>query len=375
MPRQSGVKISVVTPTYREAENLPSLVAGIAAALSEFDYEIVVADDDSPDDTRAVCERLGREYPLRLLTRKTDRGLSPAVIDGIGVARGDIVVVMDADLSHPPEAAARMARMIEAGEADFVIGSRYAAGGSVAHDWPWLRRLNSRIATWAALPLCGVKDPMSGFFALRRRDMPPPESLSPLGYKIGLEILVKGGFARAAETPIHFSDRERGESKMTVAEQILYLRHLRRLYHHRWPKPTEFLQFCAVGVVGLVVDVACYLALVAAGMPHVWARAAAYWPAVTSNWFWNRNMTFKTRAHKKPRRQWAEYALASSAGFAVNWGTYAFLTAGLRVADWQIGGFDFFDSRRLLALFIGVVVATFFNFGVSDLWVFRQARD
>lgn len=370
------MKISVVTPTYREAENLPSLAAGVAAALAEFDYEIVVADDDSPDDTRAVCGRLAREYPLRLLTRKIDRGLSPAVLDGIAAARGEIVVVMDADLSHPAAAAARMARLLESGDADFVLGSRYVEGGSVAADWPWRRRLNSRLATWPALPLCGVKDPMSGFFALRRRDMPPPESLSPLGYKIGLEILVKGGFARGrvVETPIHFSDRERGESKMTVAEQFRYARHLRRLYHHRWPKPMEFLQFCAVGVLGLCVDVAGYLALAAVGMPHALARAVSYWPAVTCNWFCNRNMTFKSRAREKPRRQWVEYALASSAGFAVNWGTYAFLTVGLRVADRQIGGFEFFDSHRLLALFVGVVVGTVFNFCASDWWVFRRGR-
>ena len=393
------VAVSVVVPTFREAENIPHLTRAIDAAMRKPDrlsdagdattatesssasepaggksfgggggggknYELIFADDPSGDATAEVCAELAREFPVRLLTRSGPRGLSPAVVDGLAAATGEFVVVMDADLSHPPEKIPEMVAALRDGRADFVVGSRYVSGGETDSDWGFFRRLNSRVATLLALPLAPLADPMSGFFALRRDKVPPPESLSPIGYKIGLEIAVKAGFKRGRiwETPIRFRDRARGESKMTLREQVNYLRHLRRLFHHKWPKRMEVLQFCAVGGVGLALDVACYYLLQAAGLPHLWARALAFWPAVTSNWFLNRVMTFKTRPRDFAPRQWLKFVGVSVVGFGVNWGAYATLTSA---SAW-------FDERRILALLAGVLVGTAWNFLASDNLVFRR---
>lgn len=362
MTAAAAPEISVVVPTYREAANLPALVQRISAALAGRSHEIIVADDFSGDGTDEACARLARDHPLRLLTRRENRGLSPAVLDGIGAARGEFVVVMDADLSHPPDAIPSLIEPLKTNAADFVVGSRYAKGGATSGDWPWLRRLNSWVATMLARPLASLADPMSGFFALRRASMPPTESLSPVGYKIGLEIAVKSAGARLAEVPIFFSDRVAGESKMTAREQFNYLRHLRRLYHFRWPRTMEAAQFGAVGAVGFVWDALFYLGLQAAGMPHLWARALAFWPGVTSNWILNRVMTFKTRPRRPAGAQWAQFAAVSLAGFAINWGVYAALA--LRV--------EFFQDRLFAAFIAGIAAGAVFNFFAADKIVFRN---
>jgi len=141
-------------------------------------------------------------------------------------------VVMDADLSHPPEAIVEMQRLIGAG-ADFVVASRYIEGGTTADDWGLLRFINSRIATALARPLTAISDPMSGFFALPRRVFEAARDPNPLGYKIGLELLVRCNCRNVKEIPIHFANRTRGESKLTAKQQLLYVRHLLRLYRFK----------------------------------------------------------------------------------------------------------------------------------------------
>ena len=358
--------VSIIVPTYREAENLPHLARAVNDAMQAAGkrYQIIVADDNSPDDTKKICAGLAQKFPLILLTREKNRGLAPAVIDGIAAADGEFAVVMDADLSHPPEKIPQLIAPMEKGEADFVIGSRHISGGSIDENWPLMRRLISRSATLPAYLLVSVRDPLSGFFALRRREMPPTESLSPVGYKIGLEILIKGNFRRVREIPIHFADRQFGKSKLDAREQWNYLRHLRRLYRHRWPQAAAFAQFCAVGGVGLAWDILFYYLMQAAGFGHWAARAISFWPAVTNNWILNRALTFEERKKSPPLSQWGKFAAASAIGFAVNWGAYIGLTSG----------FVFFDSNRLLALIAGVVLATAFNFFCADRWIFPREK-
>lgn len=224
--------ISIVVPTYEEAENLEHVTASVAEALEGLghSYEIVFVDDDSQDGSEEICARLGTIHPVRIEVRKRDRGLATAVIHGIEHVSGDIVVVMDADLSHPASAIPRMVELLESGQSDFVLGSRYVEGGSTHAGFGRLRKLNSIVPSLLARPLCHLRDPMSGFFAFHRRDMPDAHTLSPLGYKIALELLVKGDFRSAREIPIHFADRRYGRSKLTLKEQLNFLRHLARLY-------------------------------------------------------------------------------------------------------------------------------------------------
>ena len=337
--------ISIIVPTFREALNIPHLSQAIAEAMvaASYDYEIIFADDDSRDGTEAACAELSTRYPVRLLTRRADPGLSQSVIDGIFAATGKYVVVMDADLSHPPEKIQPMIRLLEAGNADFIWGSRYAGGGSLDESWSFYRKLNSKIATLPALLLVRVKDPMSGFFAMKRADMPPRENLAPLGYKIGLEICVKRGFppARVAEVPIHFQDRQYGESKLSLQQQLLYLRHIARLYRHKWPQFVAFSLFCSVGLVGMIVDLAFYMLLLSFGIDHVVARGASFWPAATTTWFLNRNITFRKRDKVPILGQWVKFLSSCGIGFLVNWGSYTLLTAHT----------EFFGERHLLAFF------------------------
>lgn len=222
--------VTVVVPTFREAANIPELVERIERTLP--DAEIIIVDDNSNDGTETVVEALGRPM-VQLLVRKTERGLSSAVIAGCKLAKAPIIVVMDADLSHPPEAIPAMIAQLEQG-GDFVIGSRYVAGGTTDSAWTLFRRLNSLFATVLARPLTRLSDPMSGFFAMRTADFQATRDLNPIGYKIALEMLVKGPFKASREVPIHFADRKRGESKLSLKEQARYIRHLARLYKFKF---------------------------------------------------------------------------------------------------------------------------------------------
>jgi dolichol-phosphate mannosyltransferase len=227
--------ISIVVPTYKEVENLPHLTKAVSDAFSGrgWDYEILFVDDDSQDGSEEVCTELAETEPVRIEVRKGERGLATAVIRGIELSKGDIVVVMDADLSHPASAIPEMVERLQSAESDFVLGSRYVEGGTIHDDWTLFRKLNSVIPSLLARPLCHLRDPMSGFFAIRRADMPDASRLSPIGYKIALEIFVKGNFQHASEVPIHFSDRQYGESKLSLKEQLNFLRHVARLYGYK----------------------------------------------------------------------------------------------------------------------------------------------
>jgi len=231
------VKVSIVVPTYREAENIPVLVQEINRALKTISqpYEIVIVDDDSDDGIEAKVDELGDRFPIRLKVRKGKKGLASAVLAGIAEASGEILVVMDADLSHPPGKLPALVGPILRNQAEFVIASRFMPGGSVPHFSSY-RKLNALVSRWLARPLTRVSDPMSGFFAFHRRILRPGIDLNPLGFKIGLEILVKAGPDRVMEEPIEFQPRLFGESKLSLREQLLYLRHLKRLFGYRFQK-------------------------------------------------------------------------------------------------------------------------------------------
>ena len=261
----SPIDVTVVVPTYCEAENLEPLVSEIHRAAQEAGLreEIIIVDDNSPDETPAVCDKLMQQYPVHLAVRTKERGLSTAVIHGMQLARGDVLVCMDADLSHPPERVPELAAAVRDGRCDFAIGSRYIAGGSTEEDWGLFRQLNSRFATWLSRPLTRCKDPMAGFFALRRETFESCEDLDPIGYKIGLELMVKANCRNVCEIPIHFQDRQHGESKLNLREQVNYLVHLRRLMVYRYGILFRALAFFLIGLIGLVIDAICTWGLLA----------------------------------------------------------------------------------------------------------------
>ena len=227
--------ISIVVPTLNEVDNIPPLVFQIASVLEMVipAWELIIVDDDSRDGTVQVCEALSRKgLPVCLLVRRRARGLASAVVYGLGYARAPVLVVMDADLSHPCTAIPAFYREIRRGF-DFVIGSRYIPGGGTDDRWTVYRCLNSKLACLLARPLTTISDPMAGFFAMPRSVWARCGAITPTGYKIGLEIIVKGRPERIRELPIHFRTRAHGESKLTVKQQWLYLVQLAALYRHR----------------------------------------------------------------------------------------------------------------------------------------------
>ena len=236
MPKPSLSKISIIVPTYKEAQNVDTLTRRIHKTMTEYNisYEIIFVDDDSKDDIEKIISNLSSEgLNVRLIQRKNERGLSSAVLRGFSEAEGGILVCMDADLSHPPESIHVMIDKIVKNNAEFVIGSRYVNGGSTDHKWTIYRRINSRIATLFAKPFTNAKDPMSGFFAIPDRVYKRGSSFNPIGYKIALELIVRCKCEKIVEVPIHFSDRKFGESKLTLKEQLNYLVHIKRLMGYK----------------------------------------------------------------------------------------------------------------------------------------------
>ena len=225
--------VSIVVPTLREAANLRPLAERVAGALAGHGaaWELLFVDDDSRDGGAAVAAGLAERLPVRMVVRRGARpDLSLAVLEGIARSRYDRVVVMDADLSHPPERIPDLLAALGAG-CDMAVGSRYVRGASTDGDWGLGRVVNSRAATLLAAPLARCADPMAGFFAVDRRALPDPATLRPVGFKIGLELMVRGRL-RVREVPIAFADRRRGASKLRWRQQLDYLRHLGRLYAH-----------------------------------------------------------------------------------------------------------------------------------------------
>ncbi len=229
---------SIVIPTYNEAAGIEKLLRALGAtfAANGLDGEVIVVDDNSPDGTGDIVERLAQQLPVRCLHRSGKLGLSSAVIDGWAIARSDSTVLgaMDADFSHDVNALPKMVQALESGAYGLAIGSRYVPGGGIA-NWPKRRIIVSRVACWLARPLTNVKDVTSGFF-LVRRDALAGVVLDPIGFKIGLEVIAKAHYGKAIEVPYVFTDRVAGESKLNEREIFNYLKQLGKLYS-AWLRP------------------------------------------------------------------------------------------------------------------------------------------
>jgi dolichol-phosphate mannosyltransferase len=225
-------EVSVVIPTLRERANLEKLLPRLFEILQRADIEaeVIVVDDNSQDGTDDLCRRLSTVHALRLITRRDERGLASAVLHGLQKSTSEICVVMDADMSHPPEAVPDLVDSIRSPFCDVAIGSRYVKGGSLDPNWSWYRRLNSKVATLLAKGLTSAADPLAGFFAIRRDTFLRATELKPLGYKVLLELIVRCDCRQIFEVPIAFRDRKLGTSKLSAGQIWLYLRHLARLY-------------------------------------------------------------------------------------------------------------------------------------------------
>lgn len=312
--------VSVIVPTYREADNLAELFRRLTPISKRFlGFEVLIVDDNSPDSTPEVFKSLDVSSWARLIVRKTNRGLSPSVIDGCRAARFDTIVVMDADLSHPPERIPAMIEKLYEGDTQMVVGSRYCEGGEVDQSWSMFRRLNSFIATLVARPFTNITDPMSGFMALRRQDFLNAAPLNPIGYKIGLEFIVKCHFDRVAEIPIQFEDRHSGKSKLTLKEQLKYLKHIKRLSDYKFGNYSFLVQFSFVGATGLVIDVSLVTLFHLLDFPLWLSFMLAIWIAMSCNFVLNRFITFDHGKAGWWVKEYVQFVGACSLGAVINY--------------------------------------------------------
>jgi dolichol-phosphate mannosyltransferase len=248
----SAPSVSIIVPTLNEEENISPLISQIIGSAVPF-REILFVDDNSTDATADRIRALATRHPIRLIEQNgAHLGLTGAIVAGARSAQGEILLVMDADLSHPPERIKDLLAPLFAGEADMVVGSRYVEGGSTP-GWPMWRRIVSRGGAALAYPLTGVHDSMGGFFAIARSrllELAPKTS----GFKIVFDEIVRGGGTlRVREIPIAFRERLHGISKMSFGIALrFFLRWLDVMFRHlirRSDRPAETARAFAVSGV------------------------------------------------------------------------------------------------------------------------------
>jgi dolichol-phosphate mannosyltransferase len=243
------MKLSVISPTYNESENVGLLIAELEKVLEGANYEILISDDDSPDRTWARVEEIGCRNPrVRVLRRTSNHGLGPSVVDGFSAATGEAVACIDADLQHDPGVLPRMLKELMNGS-NLVVATRYMPGGGTT-NWGVIRRLGCCGCTKLAQWLLGVqlRDPMSGYFMMRRADFLKVRShLNVQGFKILLEIAAHLQPSRVGEVPYTFGPRAHGESKLSKKIVFAYLAQLWRLSFRERMAPHHFRKFSLDG--------------------------------------------------------------------------------------------------------------------------------
>ena len=235
MSECSHPKLGLVIPTLNEAGNIRTLLTELQKTMSQAPvaYELLVVDDDSKDGTAEIARECSQQDPrIRVFVRKGKRGLAGAVIHGWKQTDANLLGVIDADLQHPPEVLPRLIGPVLNGN-DIAIASRYASGnGDGIGEWNKLRAFISRAGTLATAPLqkknMRIRDPLSGFFVVHRECIEGLE-LQPEGFKILLEILVRGRIQRPVEVPFHFATRHSGKSKADLKVALSYFNLLGKL--------------------------------------------------------------------------------------------------------------------------------------------------
>lgn len=354
--------VSVVIPTYNEAESIPVIIPSVCEALrlAGIKGEIIVVDDNSPDGTGKIAEELSKTYPVRTIIRTKEKGLATAVMSGFNLSNAVVCLVMDADGSHPVNQLPDMVRPILDNKADITVGSRYIEGGSVG-KWPLHRQLVSKVASLMAAGVTSMKDPTSGFMAVRR-DLLNGLQLNPIGWKIVLEVVVKSLNKRLMEIPITFNDRALGKSKMSLKEQGNYIRHLYRLYEFRLSRFIEFIKFCLVGFSGLFVDMGVVIAAKTFfGLDTRLCAVFGFTFAVTSNYILNRIWTFESGRSAPIGKSYITFVAVCCTGLFARLGVMHLLIV---FADLDKG------YRYIINNLIGISIGTAVNFFGSKYFAF-----
>lgn len=355
--------ISVIIPTFNEKGNIPVLVERIRGALNGESYEVIFV-DDSTDDTPDTLEKVARRHPeFRYIHRKGEKGLATAVIRGFQAAKGEILAVMDADLQHPPELLAEMLAQIQCG-ADLVLPSRFVDGGGdkgLRLHRKFVAKGARLIAQTALKRVRKATDPMSGFFMLRKHVLRGIE-WNPIGWKILMEILVKGHYENVVEVPYEFQERHDNESKMSLQEQVNYLRHVVRLVSAS-PEDRRLILFLLAGLSGVAVN------LIAFELFYAVMKNSALWSgffsaliAMTSNFILNDTVTWAGDKLGHVWIRYLKYVLVSTIGIGINLFILFLLHSRAGVP-------------ALLSNIMGIFIATGWNFGINSIWTWKRGSE
>lgn len=357
-----GPRISIVAPTFNEAENIGPLVARVEAALQDTDWELIVVDDDSPDGTAEVARRLALDnHRVRSILRVFDRGLARASIHGMLSAKGDLICVMDADGQHDPRVILRMMELLRRESLDIVSAARrldVVDPQSLSDARQSLSKLGNRVSN----VMLGRKlmDPLTGFFIVRREAfLGLVRNLGDPGFKLLLDILLAQPKLRHGELPFEFEMRRAGESKLDalIAWQFttfLISKMTRGLL------PARFVSFLIVGGSGVFVHLAILYSALGLGASFSLAQACAALVAASSNFFLNNLLTFRDRRLRGARLVVGlfKFLVVSSVGIAANVSAATF--AYERLGQWT-----------LPATFAGIALDTIWKFVVSKRIVWK----
>ncbi len=373
--------VSIIIPTYNESQNILNILKSIGEIIPKNVLtEAIVVDDNSPDGTGKIVEDYLKNvkkiagYTVDIIHRKTKNGLSSAILSGIQRAGGETIVVMDSDLSHPPQIIPKMIEMLKQYQCDMVVASRYITGGHIT-GWTKKRKLISKVATIIAKKGLGVQtnDPMSGFFAFRKGIL-KGLNFDALGYKILLEILVKRRGLHVKEIPYTFQNRKFGSSKLNSSTILDYIKSVWKLYRYgkleennETRNSVKFFskagRFYTIGATGFAINYLISL-LFSGGLTEIWylyANILGIIVSMTSNFVLNKWWTFGDRnfTFKKTISQYSKFAVFSSFGALIQLGVVFSLV-------------DNYDWMYTTALGIGVLTGAFSNFILNKKWTFKE---
>jgi dolichol-phosphate mannosyltransferase len=365
-PDHCGPLLSVIVPTFNERQNLRPLLDELSRVLHGIEWEAIIVDDDSPDGTASEARQLAIERSrVRCIQRIGRRGLSSACIEGMLASSAPYLAVMDGDLQHDPAIIPEMLARLEHSEAELVVGSRYVEGGGVGH-WRTIRRLISAVATRVGRAVVpdGLRDPMSGFFALRRSLLDEVvRDLSGLGFKILLDIVASAHHPVVfQEVPFVFRARAAGASKLDTLVAWEYALLLADKLFGRYV-PVRFLSFATVGGLGVFVHLAVLtFAYRVANFDFVAGQAIAVCVSMVFNYSVNNVLTYRDR--RRHGMQWLtgllSFAVACSVGAAANVGVAAYLFS--RRAEWVV------------AAIAGVLVGAVWNYAITSVYTWGKRR-
>jgi len=374
-------QVSIIIPTYNESQNILNVLKSIGDIIPKNIFtEAIVVDDNSPDGTGKIVEDYLKNvkriagYTIDIIHRTTKNGLSSAVLSGIQRATGDTIVVMDSDLSHPPQIIPKMIETLKQYQCDIVVASRYITGGKI-NGWNKKRKLLSKVATMIAKKCLGVKtsDPMSGFFAFRKGIL-KGLNFDAIGFKILLEILVKKRELIVKEIPYTFQNRTFGSSKLDFSIILDYFKSVWKLYRYgrseennEKKNSVKFVskagRFYTVGAIGFTINYLISL-MFSGGISEIWylhANILGIIVSMTSNFVLNKWWTFGDRnfSFKKTISQYSKFIMFSSLGALIQLGVVFSLV-------------DNYSWIYTTALGVGVLTGAFSNFILNKKWTFKE---